>query len=72
MKGNHHPKLLAMKGKGIKVLPLKQMLQRLQILLTQVQASNTSKKFVNNIRQIIYPLYLVKQISKKVYNNLLK
>ena len=45
------------------------MLQRLPIGLAQVKAGNTSEK-LNKIRQIIYSLYRAKDITKKVYNNI--
>lgn len=60
------------KGEGIKVIPVKQLLQRLPIELAQFQAGNTSENLLNQIRQIIYLLYQEKQFSKKVYNNLSK
>ena len=49
----------------------KQMIQRSPIELVQVKADNTFENFVNEIRQIIYFLYQVKEITKKVYNNIL-
>ena len=51
-----------MKGKGIKILPRKQMLQRLLVLLGQVKAGNTYEKLVNEIWQIVYVLNQTKQI----------
>ena len=57
---------------GIKILSLKQMLQRLPIALTQVPACNTSKKLLNKTQQIVHSLNQAKQILKKVYNNLIK
>ena len=45
------------------------MLQRLPIVLAQVKAGNTPENLLNKIRQIIYSLYRVKEITKKVYNN---
>ena len=48
------------------------MIQRLPIALAQVKASNSSKSLLNEIRQIVYSLYQSKQISKKVYNNIIK
>ena len=59
-------------GKGLKLLTLKQMLQRLPIALAQVKAGNNSENLLNEIRQIIYSLYQSKEITKKVYNNLMK
>ena len=58
--------------KGLKILAPKQMLQRLPIALAQVTAGNNSQNLLNEIRQIIYSLYQSKQITKKVYNNLMK
>ena len=55
------------KGKGLKILTPKQMLQRLPIALAQVKAGNTSE----NLCQIIYSLYRSKEITKKVYNNIM-
>ena len=60
------------KGTGLKILTPKQMLQRLAIVLAQVKAGNNSENLLNEIRQIIYSLYQSKEITKKVYNNLMK
>ena len=60
------------KGTGLKTLTPKQMLQRLPIALKQVKAGNNSESLLNEIRQIIYSLYQSKQITKKVYNNIIK
>ena len=57
------------KGKGLKILTPKQMLQRLPIALAQVKVGNNSENLLNEIRQILYSLYQSKQITKKVYNN---
>ena len=43
----------------------------MQIALAQVKASNISKNLLNEIRQIIYSLYQEKEITKKVYNNVM-
>ena len=59
-------------GKGFKVLTPKQMLQRLPIALAQVKAGNNSENLLYEIRQIVYSLYQSKQITKKVYNNIIK
>ena len=48
------------------------MLQRLPIALAQVKAGNNSESLLNEIRQIVYSLYQSKEITKKVYNNLIK
>ena len=58
-------------GRGLKILTPKQMLQRLPIALAQVKAGNTSENLLNEIRQIIYSLYRAKEITKKVYNNIM-
>ena len=60
------------KGKGLKILTPKQMLQRLSIALAQVKAGNNSQNLLNEIKQIIYSLYQSKEMTKKVYNNLMK
>ena len=46
------------------------MLQKLPIVLVQVKAGNTSENLLNEMRQIIYSLYRAKEITKKVYNNI--
>ena len=45
------------KGEGLKILANKQMLNRLPILLAQIQAGNNSKSLKNELRQILYSLY---------------
>ena len=64
---NYDSKHSETKGKGLKILTPKQMLQRLPIALAEVKAGNNSE-----IRQIVYSLYQSKQITKKVYNNRIK
>ena len=58
-------KIKATKGKCLKILTPKQMLQRLPIPLAQVKAGNNSESLLNEIRQIVYSLYQSKQITKK-------
>ena len=68
------------KGSGIlntdrskrKILTPKQMLQRLPIALAQVKAGNNSESLLNEIREINYSLYQSKEITKKLYNNIIK
>ena len=48
------------------------MLQRLTVALAQVKAGNNSESLSNEIRQIVYCLHQLKQITKKVYNNIIK
>ena len=59
-------------GSGLKILTKKQMLNRLPILLAQIQAGNNSIKLKNEIRQILNSLYRSKVLTKTVYNNLIK
>ena len=47
------------------------MIQRLPIALAQVKSCNLSENLKNEIRQIIYYLYWTKQITEKVYNNMM-
>ena len=54
------------KGKRLKILTPKQMLQRLPIALAQVKAGNNSENSLNEIRQIVYSLYQSKQITEKI------
>ena len=48
------------------------MLQRLTIALAQIKAGNNAESLINEMRQIVYFLYQSKQITKKVYNNIIK
>ena len=59
-------------GKGLKILMPSQMLSRLPISLAQLKAGNNSEKLKNEIRQLLYSLYNSKNMSKQVYNNLIK
>ena len=45
------------RGKELKILTPKQMIQRLPIVLSQVKAGNIFENFLNEIRKIIYSLY---------------
>ena len=55
----------------LKKLTPKQMLQRLPIAFPQVKAGNT-ENLLNEIGQIVYSLYQSKEITKNVYNNIIK
>ena len=57
--------------KRFKILFPKQMFRRLPILLAQVKAGNTSENLLNEIRQIVYFLYREKEVTKKVYSNIM-
>ena len=58
-------------GTGLKILTPNQLLKRLSIALAQVKAGNNSESLLNEIRQIVYSLYRSKEITKKVYNNII-
>ena len=62
-------------GEGVNeqltILTPNQMLKRLPIALAQVKAGNNSESLLNEIRQIVYSLYRSKEITKKVYNNVI-
>ena len=51
------------KGKGYVNLP---------IALSKIYTNNNSKELINNIKQLINDLYNNKQITKQIYNNLIK
>ena len=59
-------------GKCLKILTPNQMLSRLAITLGQLKAGNNSNKLKNEIRQLLYSLYRSKNMTKQVYNNLIK
>ena len=66
-------KILAKRERtGLKILTSKQILQRLPLALAQIKAGNNSESFLNEIRHIVYSLYQSKEITKKVYNNIIK
>ena len=44
----------------------------LPILLSKIYTNNSSKELINDIKQLINDLYNNKQITKQVYNNLIK
>ena len=60
------------RGKGLKILTPKQMLQRFPIALAQTRTGNNSESLLNETTQIAYSLYQSKEITKKVYNNIIK
>ena len=69
---NYNARKNETEGKGLKILTPKQMLQRLPIALAQIKAGNNSESLLNEIRQIVYSLHQSKQITKKVYNNIIE
>ena len=46
------------------------MLSRLPISLAQLKAGNNSEKLKNEIRQLLYSLYISKKLSKTIYKHL--
>ena len=48
------------------------MLKKLPIALAQIKAGKNSESLLNEIKQIDYSLYQLKQITKTVYNNIIK
>ena len=71
-RGIFHRLEKSQEGEGLKILTPNQMLKRLPIALAQVKAGNNSESLLNEIRQIVYSLYRSKEITKKVYNNIIK
>ena len=69
---NYNAKQNETKGKRLKILTPKQMIQILPKALEQVKASNNSENLLNEVRQIIYFLYQSKEITKKMFNNLIR
>ena len=59
-------------GKGIKILTPNQMLSILPTTLAQLKVGNNSEKLKNEIRQLLNSLYRSKNMTKQLYNNLIK
>ena len=59
----HNARYDATQGKGLRVLTLEQMLQRLPIAFEEVKSGNKSKTIINEIRKIISSLYGAKEIT---------
>ena len=53
------------KGKRLKILTPKQMLDRLLIALSQLKADNNSENVLNEISQTVFSLYQSKETTKK-------
>ena len=64
-------KIVKQEGKGLTILTPNHMLKRSPIALAQIKAGNNSESLLNEIRQIVYSLYRSKEITKKVYNNII-
>ena len=56
-------------GQGLRILTLEQMVSRLPIALAHLQPGNNSEKLKNEIRQLLYFLYRLKELSKPIYKN---
>ena len=65
-------KTKATKETGLKILTPKQMPQRLPIAFAQVKSGSNSEMLLNEIRKIVYSLYQPTQITKKIYNDIIK
>ena len=59
-------------GKGLNILIPNKLLIRLQVLLAQIKAENNSNELKDEIRQVLYLFYQQNNITKNVYNNLIK
>ena len=59
-------------GQELKILTTSQILSRLPISLSQLKAGINSEKLKNEIRQLLYSLYRSQELSKTIYNNLIK
>ena len=57
-------------GRGLKILTPDQMLCRLPISLAQLKAGNNSEKLKNEIRQLLYTLYISEKLTKQLYKSL--
>ena len=55
----------------MKILTPNQMLNRLPIALAQLQAGNNSNKLKSEIRQLLYSLYRLKNMTEQVYKSLI-
>ena len=58
-------------GKQLKIINSKQMLQTLTIALVQLKTGDTSENLLNEVRQIIHPLYRAKEITKNLNNSIM-
>ena len=56
---------------GLKILTPDQVLSILPITLAQLKAKNNSEKLKNEIRQLLYSLYISKKLTKQLYKNLI-
>ena len=59
------------KGQGLKIQTPNQMLNRLPIVLAQLQVGNNSNKLKNEIGQLLHSLYRSKNMTKQIYKSLI-
>ena len=59
------------KQKGLKIMTPNQMLSRLPISLSQLNAGNNSEKLKNEIRQLFDSFYRSKNLTKTIYKTLI-
>ena len=75
MQGKGRPDMLALNPSDLamqlKILSLKQKLQRLAIALAQVKTGNTFENLQNKIGHIIYSVYRAKEITKNLCDNIM-
>ena len=60
------------KQKGLKIITPNQMLSRLPISLSQLNAGNNSEKLKNEIRQLFYSFCRSKNLTKTIYKTLIR
>ena len=58
-------------GHGLRIITPEQILSRLPISLTQLKVGKSSKKLMNEIRQLLYSLYRSKKLRKTIYKHLM-
>ena len=59
-------------GKDLKILTPNQMLRRLPITVARLKAGNNYQKLKNEMKKLLYSLYCSKNMTKQVYNTLIK
>ena len=62
-------RLAKQEGTELRIITLRQMFQRLPLLMSEISAGNKSESLLNEIRQIVYSLYRSKKFPKKYIIN---
>ena len=62
-------RLAKQEGRELRIITLRQMFQRLPLLMSEISAGNKSESLLNEIRQIVYSLYRSKKFPKKYIIN---